>query len=85
MKSKTFLTLSICAATAALFSGCSTQKTGSGSKNSFLGGLVTRDTGSYRPIGPNTIPFETTQVLGRVNPSGNQTTIGWGLVTLHDY
>lgn len=85
MKSKTLLSLAICAVAAALFSGCSTQKTRTGRNNSFLGGLVTYDTGSYRPVGPNTIDIDGTQLLGRVNPSGTQVSLGWGAVTLHDY
>jgi hypothetical protein len=85
MKSKTLLTLAICAVAASLFSGCSTQKTRSGRNNSFLGGLVTYNTGSYLPVGNNTIDVDATQFLGRVNPSGTQASIGWGVLTLRDY
>jgi hypothetical protein len=85
MKSKTLLTLAICAVTAALFSGCSTQKTRTGRNNSLLGGLVTYNTGSYLPVTGNTIDVDATQYLGRVNPSGTQVSLGWGAVTAHDY
>ncbi len=85
MKSKTLLTLAICAVAASLFSGCSTQKTRTGRNNSFLGGLVTYDTGSYRSVSANTIDVDATQFLGRVNPSGDKLSLGWGALTLHDY
>ena len=85
MKSKTLLTLAICAVAASLFSGCSTQKTRTGRNNSFLGGLFVYNTGSYLPVGPNTIDIDATQYLGRVNPSGTQASFGWGLITAHDY
>ena len=85
MKSKTFLTLSVCAVAALVFSGCSTQKTRSGRNNSVLGGLFTYDTGSYKPVGPLTADIDGTQFLGRVNPSGTKVTALWGTVTFHDY
>lgn len=85
MKSKTLLTLAICAVAASVFSGCSTQKTRTGRNNSFLGGLVTYNTGSYAPVGTNTIDVDATKFLGRVNPSGTQASLGWGLITTHDY
>ena len=85
MKSKTLLTLSICAIAASLFSGCSTQKTSTGRNNSLLGGLVTYDTGSYKPVKVNTLTLDGTQLFGRVNPSGTQVSAFWGVFTLHDY
>lgn len=85
MKSKTLLTLVICAAAASLFAGCSTQKTRTGRNNSVLGGLVTFNTGFYQPVGVNTVDVDATQFLGRVNPSGDQLSLGWGALTLHDY
>jgi len=85
MKSKTLLTLVICAAAASLFSGCSTQKTRTGRNNSVLGGLVTFNTGYYQPVGPNTVDVDATQFLGRVNPSGDQLSLGWGALTFTDY
>lgn len=85
MKSKTLLTLAICLVGASVFSGCSTQKTRTGRNNSFLGGLVTYDTGSYAPVRHNTIDIDGTQFLGRVNPSGDRLSLGWGLITAHDY
>lgn len=85
MKSKTLLTLVACVITASFFSGCSTQKTRTGRNNSFLGGLVTYNTGYYQPVTPNTIDVDATQLLGRVNPSGTQLGLGFGLITAHDY
>jgi hypothetical protein len=86
MKSKTLLTLAICAVAASLFSGCSTQKTRTGRNNSFLGGLFVYNTGSYLPTAPTTlVDVDATQFLGRVNPSGTQASFGWGAITLHDY
>lgn len=85
MKSKTLLTLAICAVAASLFSGCSTQKTRTGRNNSFLGGLFVYNTGSYLPVNPNTIDIDATQYLGRINPSGTKVSALWGTVTLHDY
>ncbi|CAM3022309.1 hypothetical protein [Rariglobus hedericola] len=85
MKSKTFLTLAICAVAASLFAGCSTQKTRSGRNNSVLGGLFVYNSGSYQPVGPNTIDIDGTKYLGRVNPSGTQVSAVWGLVTFTDY
>ncbi|MEZ0216864.1 MAG: hypothetical protein ACAH89_07010 [Rariglobus sp.] len=85
MKSKTFLTLAICAVAASLFSGCSTQKTRTGRNNSFLGGLVTYNTGSYLPVSPTAIDVDATQFLGRVNPSGDQLSLSYGLLTFRDY
>lgn len=86
MKSKTLLTLAICAVAASLFSGCSTQKTRTGRNNSFLGGLFTYNSGSYQPV-PNTtfVPIDGTKYLGRVNPSGTNVSALWGTVMLHDY
>jgi len=85
MKSKSLLTLAICAVAASLFAGCSTQKTRTGRNNSILGGLVSYNTGSYQLVGPNTVDADATQFLGRVNPSGTQLSLGWGAVTMHDY
>jgi len=85
MKSKTLLTLVVCAIAASLFSGCSTQKTRTGRNNSVLGGLFTYDTGSYKPVSNTTMDIDGTQLLGRVNPSGTQVSAFWGVVTLHDY
>jgi outer membrane protein assembly factor BamE (lipoprotein component of BamABCDE complex) len=85
MKSKTFLTLAICAVAASLFSGCSTQKTRTGRNNSFFGGLVSYNTGSYMPVGPNSVDVDATQFLGRVNPSGDQLSFGYGALNLRDY
>jgi hypothetical protein len=85
MKSKTLLTLAICAVAASLFAGCSTQKTRTGRNNSILGGLISYNTGSYHTVGNNTVDADATQFLGRVNPSGDQLSLGWGAVTMHDY
>lgn len=85
MKSKTLLTLVACILAASFFSGCSTQKTRTGRNNSFLGGLVTYNTGYYQPVGSNTIDVDATQFLGRLNPSGTQLGLGYGLITAHDY
>jgi hypothetical protein len=85
MKSKTLLTLVVCAAAASVFSGCSTQKTRTGRNNSFLGGLFAYNTGSYQPVGVNTVDVDATQFLGRVNPSGTNLSIGYGALTMHDY
>jgi len=85
MKSKTFLTLAICAIAASLFAGCSTQKTRTGRNNSILGGLVSFDTGSYKPVGVNTVDVDGTKFLGRVNPSGTNVSAGWGALTFTDY
>ncbi len=85
MKSKTFLTLAICAVAASLFAGCSTQKTRTGRNNSLLGGLFTYNTGSYAPVRNSTLTIDGTQMLGRVNPSGTEVSALWGTVTFHDY
>lgn len=85
MKSKTFLTLAICAVAASLFAGCSTQKTRSGRNNSLLGGAIVYNTGSYLPVGSNTVDADATQFLGRVNPSGDQLSLGFGALTIRDY
>lgn len=85
MKSKTLLTLVGCALAASFFSGCSTQKTRTGRNNSFLGGLVRYDTGSYAPVPHNTINVDATEFLGRVNPSGDRMSLLWGTITTHDY
>lgn len=85
MKSKSLLTLAICAIAASFFTGCSTQKTSTGRHNSLLGGLITYDTGSYAPVRNTTIDVDATQLLGRVNPSGDRMTFLWGTVTTHDY
>lgn len=85
MNSKTLLTLGLCAFAVSVFSGCATQKTRSGRNNSFLGGLVVFNTGSYMPPGPNTIDVDATQFLGRVNPSGDELKLLFGAVTYTDY
>ncbi|MDF3057989.1 MAG: hypothetical protein K0R17_2204 [Rariglobus sp.] len=85
MKSKTLLTLAICAVAASLFAGCSTQKTRTGRNNSLLGGLVSYNTGSYLPATPNTVDVDATDFLGRVNPSGDELSLGWGALRLQDY
>lgn len=85
MKSKTLLTLVACIFAASFFSGCSTQKTRTGRNNSLLGGLVTYNTGSYAPVHTNTVDWDLTQWLGRVNPSGTEIGLGYGALTAHDY
>ncbi len=85
MNSKTLLALGLCAFAAAIFSGCSTQKTRTGRNNSYLGGLAQVNTGSYMPVGPLTIPIDGTEALGRVNPSGDEVKLLWGAITWTDY
>lgn len=85
MNSKTLLALGLCAFAASVFSGCATQKTRSGRNNSFLGGLVVVNTGSYLPPGPNNIHVDGTRFDGRVNPSGDEVSLFWGAFSYTDY
>jgi hypothetical protein len=85
MKSKTLLTLGLCAVAASVFSGCATQKTRTGRNNTILGGLATINTGSYKPVVPATIDGDFTKFVGFTNPSGTETTFLWGAFTLTDY
>ena len=85
MKSKTLLTLGLCALAASVFSGCATQKTSSGRNNTFLGGLAQVNTGSYMPAPPITDHIDGTQLFGRVNPSGDEIKLLWGAITYTDY
>jgi hypothetical protein len=82
---KTLITLGLCAFAASVFSGCATQKTRTGRNNTFLGGALAVNTGYYQPPAPTTVDVDGTQLFGRVNPSGDQVKLLWGLVTYTDY
>lgn len=69
-----------------LASGCATHTTASGGRETtVLGGAVTVSTNSFQPPTPATLEVDTTKIVGNGNPSGNKTTLLWGLITLHDY
>jgi hypothetical protein len=70
----------------AFTSGCATRTTSTGGKEtSILGGAVTVATGSFQPTPPTTIDADTSKIVGKNGPSGNKTSLLWGLITLHDY
>jgi outer membrane lipoprotein SlyB len=70
----------------AFSSGCATRTTtGGGKETNILGGAVTVSTGSFQPTPPATIDADTSKIIGKNGPSGNKTTLLWGLITLHDY
>jgi hypothetical protein len=73
--------------TALLFaSGCATRTTASGGRETtVLGGAVTVSTNSFQPPTPATLDVDTSKLISKGNPTGNKTTILWGLITLHDY
>lgn len=85
MNSKTLFALGLCAFAASVFSGCVTQKTRTGRNNNLGAGFVQVNTGSYMPSNPITIPIDGTQAFGRVNPSGDEVKLFWGLITYTDY
>jgi outer membrane lipoprotein SlyB len=70
----------------AFTSGCATRTTTSGGKETtILAGAVTVSTGSFQPTPPATIDADTSKIIGKNGPSGNKTSLLWGLITLHDY
>jgi outer membrane lipoprotein SlyB len=70
----------------AFTSGCATRNTaGGGKETTLLAGAVTVSTGSFQPTPPTTVDADTSQIVGKNGPSGNKTTLLWGLITLHDY
>jgi len=85
MNLKILLPLGLCALAVSVFSGCATQKTGSGRNNTFFGGLAEVNTGSYIPAGATTIDIDGTKFDGRVNPSGDEVKLLWGAITYTDY
>lgn len=85
MKSKTLIALGLCAVSAAVFTGCSTQKTVTGRNNSIGGGLVEFNTGSYIPSDSTSLAIDGTKLDGRVNPSGDQVKLFWGLISYNDF
>ncbi len=85
MNSKLPLVAAVCAALLTA-SGCATRTTASGGRETtVLGGAVTVSTNSFQPPTPATLDVDTSKVISTGNPSGNKTTILWGLITLHDY
>ncbi len=86
MKLKALLPLGLCFAVVALTAGCATQKTRTGRNTNIGAGLVTVNTGSYEPVSPATLNFNTNEAFGDMSqPSGTEVKILWGLITLHDY
>lgn len=70
----------------ALTAGCASRTTSTGGKETtILGGAVTVSSGSFQPISPATVDADTSKIIGKNGPSGNKTTLLWGLITLHDY
>ena len=66
--------------------GCATRTTASGGKETtLLGGAVTVATQSFQPAPATTVAVDTTKIVGQGNPSGEKTTLLWGLITLQDY
>ena len=71
----------------ALFaSGCASQTTSSGGKEtSILAGVVTISDNSFQPVNPATINMDTSTIIGRSGPSGNKVSVLWGMFTFHDF
>lgn len=83
---KTPALLSVLVATLLLSTGCATRTAAGGAKEvTVLGGLVTTTAKSFQPVNPTTTDVDTTKLIGRGNPTGRQTSILWGLITLTDY
>ncbi len=69
-----------------LISGCATHRTSSGGRETnVLGGAVTVATNSFQPPTPATINTDTSEIVGRGNPSGRKVSLFWGLLTFNDY
>ena len=65
----------------ALFAGCAST---GGRDGNFLGLIETRDA-SFRPSPPATIAVSTSEIANRDEPSGRETRLLWGLITIQDY
>lgn len=48
-------------------------------------GIVKVYEGSYKPMGPTTLPLRSGEVSANENLSGNRVELFWGLITLGDY
>lgn len=48
-------------------------------------GIVKVYEGSYKPVGPTTLPLSTGEVTAGEKLSGNRVELLWGLITLTDY
>ncbi len=84
MKLPILITLGVISA--ALLTGCATQKTTNGRAVNIGAGLVKVQTGSYQPPSPNTLVLNTNQMYGDMaDTKGTETTILWGLLTLNGY
>lgn len=68
-------------AVVALFAGCAST---GGRDGNFLGIIETRDA-SFRPASPATIGVSTNEIAKRDEPSGRETRLLWGLITIKDY
>lgn len=69
-----------------LTSGCATQTTSSGGRETnILGGAVTVESNSFQPPTPTTINTDTSKLVGRHGPSGKRVSLLWGLLTFNDY
>lgn len=84
MKQKLLLTTAV--ASLLFGSGCATRTTASGGRETtLLGGALTVSTASFQPPTPATLDVDTSKLASKGNPTGNKTTLLWGLITLHDY
>jgi hypothetical protein len=84
MKARLFLPLLLLGSVVA--SGCATQTTSSGGRETnILGGAVTVESNSFQPPTPATINTDTSKLVGRNGPSGKRVSLLWGLLTFNDY
>jgi hypothetical protein len=86
MKKTIFLPF-VLIATAAILSGCATQKTSAGRHTNLLFGLVTVDKGGYQPAPAVTASeLNTNEIIGNAGRlSGTQVKLAWGAITVNDY
>ena len=81
---KRYLPCLLALAVACAAVGCATQRTKTGRNTNVLGGLARVDSGSYQSAPATSLDVDTSDMVGRNNPSGTKVSLLWGLLTFTD-
>ncbi|MGJ8638654.1 MAG: hypothetical protein ACSHYA_04615 [Opitutaceae bacterium] len=80
-----FIAPLLIAVSALVFTACDSGHAQLEKKETNLLGAVSYSAESYAPTGPGTVAISTNELYDRDNPTGDQVSLLWGLITIKDY